>query len=214
MTAIYYLKHISNLKNIDWDVQTITAGDYTVELAITPEAYDRFIENHFNTHDRAAGVSTGESFKTFIRKEVESTLTRYLKENGSGSDDHSHQTNQLTEVKIADIVFAFNNQDLINLLKERGQHITYQRYKKMREVEKEISQLKDSKFNDLTRPISAFITFEEEDAYLLALEFNHQFTLTGQLLPAKSQLLGEGLYFEKATEPTNIIWENRFLTKT
>jgi hypothetical protein len=24
--------------------------------------------------------------------------------------------------------------------------------------------------------------------------------------------LGEGLYFSKATEPTNIIWENRYLT--
>jgi hypothetical protein len=83
----------------------------------------------------------------------------------------------------------------------------------MRQVEKQISELKDSKFNDLTRPISAFITFEEEDAYLLALEFNQQFSLTGKLLPAKAQLLGEGLYFEKATEPTNIIWENRFLTK-
>jgi hypothetical protein len=82
----------------------------------------------------------------------------------------------------------------------------------MREVEKRISELKDTKFNDLTRPISAFITFEEEDAYLLALEFNQQFSLTGTLLPAKAQLLGEGLYFEKATEPTNIIWENRFLT--
>jgi hypothetical protein len=64
----------------------------------------------------------------------------------------------------------------------------------------------------LTRPISAFITFEEEDAYLLALEFVPVYSLT-KLLPAKAQLLNTGLYFEKATEPTNIIWENRFLTK-
>lgn len=83
----------------------------------------------------------------------------------------------------------------------------------MRDVEKKISTLKDEKFNDLTRPISAFITFEEEDAYLLALEFVQQRSLTGKLLPAKAQLLDTGLYFEKATEPTNIIWENRFLTK-
>lgn len=41
----------------------------------------------------------------------------------------------------------------------------------MREVEKKISVLKDTQYNNLTRPISAFITFEEEDAYLLALEF-------------------------------------------
>jgi hypothetical protein len=108
LTCIYYLKHISNLKNIDWDVQTITAGDYTVELGITPEAYNHFLEHHFNLHDRAAGVSTGESFKTYIRKQVEEILTRYLKENGGGHDAE-HGNNQLTEVKIADITFAFNN---------------------------------------------------------------------------------------------------------
>lgn len=45
----------------------------------------------------------------------------------------------------------------------------YQRYDQMREVETQISKLKDEKFNDLTRPVSAFITFEEEDAYNVAL---------------------------------------------
>jgi len=41
----------------------------------------------------------------------------------------------------------------------------------MREVEQKISKLKDERFHDLTRPVSAFITFEEEDAYILAQEY-------------------------------------------
>ena len=82
----------------------------------------------------------------------------------------------------------------------------------MREAEQKISVLKNTQFSDLTRPISAFITFEEEDAYLLALEFQREFSITGALSPSKDVLLNEGMYFEKATEPTNIIWENRYLT--
>lgn len=55
----------------------------------------------------------------------------------------------------------------------------------MREVEKKISNLKDEKFNDLTRPVSAFITFEEEDVYNVALtHFEANYTLTGKLIPS------------------------------
>jgi hypothetical protein len=83
----------------------------------------------------------------------------------------------------------------------------------MREVEQQISQLKNERFNDLTRPVSAFITFEEEDVYNVALtNFEAQFTLTGKLLPSSQKFMEEDLYFEAATEPTNIIWENRHLT--
>jgi hypothetical protein len=46
-------------------------------------------------------------------------------------------------VKIADIVFAFNNAKLINLLKKRGGFIANQKYDSMREVETEISLLKN-----------------------------------------------------------------------
>ena len=61
----------------------------------------------------------------------------------------------------------------------------FQRYDQMREVEKQISKLKDEKFLDLTRPVSAFITFEEEDAYNVALtHFEAKYTLRGNLIPS------------------------------
>ena len=109
LTVIYYLKHISNLKNIDWDVQTITAGDYTVEMGISPEAYKKFLVGYFEVHDRASGLSTGESFKAYLNKEIERILTKFLREHGDGGVHDNEHTNQLTEVKIADIIFAFNN---------------------------------------------------------------------------------------------------------
>jgi hypothetical protein len=90
----------------------------------------------------------------------------------------------------------------------------YQRFDKMREVEKQISELKNSKFHDLTRPVGAFITFEEEDAYNLAQKYAPEYSYTGKLLPAKTQFLDTDFFLIKATEPTNIIWENRHFTNS
>lgn len=83
----------------------------------------------------------------------------------------------------------------------------------MREVEEQISKLKKDavKFNDLTKPVSAFIMFKEEDAKRLALNvYAPEYTFFGHRLPAKKQIFDDvDVYFEQATEPTNIIWENR-----
>jgi hypothetical protein len=77
----------------------------------------------------------------------------------------------------------------------------------MREVEKKITEVKAASYDKLTRPVCAFITFEEEDAYILAQDFE-------PVVGKKSDVtfLGEDLYFIEATEPTNIIWENRHFT--
>lgn len=85
----------------------------------------------------------------------------------------------------------------------------YQRYDKMRAVEEKISTLKNDKFNALTRPVGAFITFEEEDAYNLSQEYEPQYTLTGKRLAAVRSFLDDDFFLIPATEPTNIIWENR-----
>lgn len=61
----------------------------------------------------------------------------------------------------------------------------YQRYDKMREVEEKISKLKDEQFNNLVKPVDAFITFEEEDGGIIAQEFEPEFTFSGKKLPAK-----------------------------
>ena len=78
----------------------------------------------------------------------------------------------------------------------------------MRAVEDKISDLKKNKYRELTVPVAAFITFEEEVGYNTALEFEEKdFLGNGKESPYK--LLGTDMYFTSATEPTNIIWENR-----
>lgn len=112
-----------------------------------------------------------------MKNELESLLSEKLRDlRMTGSCASSIKINQ---VKIADIAFAFNNAELIQLLRLRGSHIMYQRYDKMREVEKKISQLKDEKFKDLVKPCDAFITFEEEDGGIIAQEYEPEFTFSG-----------------------------------
>ena len=40
-----YLKSIFKNLNIEWDVKTITAGDYSVELDITEKMWNNFLNN-------------------------------------------------------------------------------------------------------------------------------------------------------------------------
>jgi hypothetical protein len=208
--AIFYLKRDSKLNYKSWDVQTITPGDYSVEYEITQHSYDWFLRTIY-PQDEANGVSPAFSLKNFMKKEIEKILDEELARKKTTSSDNEHLA-KLTHVKVADIVFAFNNADLINLLKLRGNAIMNQKYDKMREIENQITVQKKDNYEKLTRPVCAFITFEEEDAYILAQDFEPSFDIKGKRAPSSRTFMDTDLYFIEATEPTNIIWENRHLT--
>jgi len=46
--AIEYEHARQRLLYVDWDVKTITAGDYTMEFDITEKMYAQFIKNFFD----------------------------------------------------------------------------------------------------------------------------------------------------------------------
>lgn len=71
-------------------------------------------------------------------------------------------------------------------------------WKKVEKISKKLNKLKNSKLEKLTKPVSAFVTFETEEGYLRALKSTENITL-----------LGERAVMTQASEPTNIIWENR-----
>ena len=71
----------------------------------------------------------------------------------------------------------------------------------MREQDEVVNNL-FMEFDKLTVPVSAFITFEEEDSKIVALRNNSQ-----------KILLGQTMKFVDASEPTDIIWENRHYSK-
>jgi hypothetical protein len=199
------------MNQLDWDIQTITPGDYTLQYEITDEAYHWFLNNvYYPGAYEERGISIAGCLKDYMKKELEKMLTEKLREVKASGEDTS--SIKISEVKIADIVFAFNNAELIELLKIRGNHIQFQRFDHMRAVEKRISELKDEKFRDLIKPVDAFITFEEEDGSIIGQEYEEETTIWGKALPAKGKFLGQDFFLKESTEPTNIIWENRHWT--
>jgi len=66
-------------------------------------------------------------------------------------------------IKVANTTFAFDNAELINLLKQRGLAINADNFDLMRQIDKEINGLKQEKLASIVRPVSAFMTFESEE---------------------------------------------------
>jgi hypothetical protein len=79
------------MQNIEWDMQTITPGDYSKEFQISEKAYNEFLNIHYIPHDKPRGISPGESFKTYLKNEFEKLLTKKLEEKKAGMDDHERQ---------------------------------------------------------------------------------------------------------------------------
>lgn len=76
----------------------------------------------------------------------------------------------------------------------------------MLEIESKISAMKNENLDSYTRPVFAFLTFENEAGYEVARKFSEDQNDDAQLLECKINI-------KEATEPTDIIWENRHYTE-
>jgi len=70
----------------------------------------------------------------------------------------------LRNVNVADITFAYRNQDLLLLLRKRGAALTHLKFDELKVIEEEIDRVKAEHYDDWTRPESAFVIFEADDA--------------------------------------------------
>lgn len=69
----------------------------------------------------------------------------------------------------------------------------------------------ESELDGLTKPVTAFITFETQEGYERACEMKGDYKCNGEVT-SNYEFDGHPLYFEEAPEPTNIIWEHRETT--
>ncbi len=107
---------------------TITASDYAVEIKIKRDDYMKwYLDQYKQSEDykRLAGnLPISFVYKNKIITEIERELTRDLVEKGKLENARFKVHDQeITEIKIADIVFTYENQEMIALLKERGKSI-------------------------------------------------------------------------------------------
>ena len=196
LAVIKYRQGSIGIEKREWDLQTVTASDYTLEISLTMEqvyemrrqiAYERFMPYE----------AEGLRLKLWVVKEVEAELNRLSDGNGG---------------KVGAVDFTYHNSWLIDMLKEKGDLIKWQEWEKLNYLNKEMTRkihedmaVGENAVNDpenakpcLLDPISAFVSMETEEAYnFLATKESGEMTLGN----AQSTI-------EEALEPTNILWEN------
>ncbi len=212
--TIRYLYQGGKITQLDWDMSTVTAGDYTVEFMIERENYDDWKDMHYK---KAGGpfdsqISPALALKEFLSAQIEEILDRYLSEHPELYSEEAVEKQKkdkkkkkkkrrndgsFTETKVADITFSFNNRELVLALRKRGACIAANDFDGMRKMDIEVQKL-FMNFEDLTVPTSAFITFVSDDSKEFALQNE-----------STEQLMYKDFRFKNASEPTDIIWENR-----
>ena len=66
-----------DILKLDWDVNTHTASDYTLEMRHTRCMYKHYRDRIYEGgEDQKKGLSLGSSFKLFIKKEIEDRLRK------------------------------------------------------------------------------------------------------------------------------------------
>ena len=83
---------------IEWDIKTVTAGDYSCELSIPKEMWEAFLHNHYNPQ---SGKTKIVAFRDFLKEELEERMTKL--------PDLGYEEQAPARINIAMITFAFAN---------------------------------------------------------------------------------------------------------
>jgi len=117
-------------------------------------------------------------------------------------------------IKVAVTTLAFKNAEMIHLLRERGAAIKTEKWALQAEIEEKINNMKNEKFQELTTPCSIFMTFENEEGYQRACKYEETVEENADLADIKFWCGTHEIDVQEASEPSDIIWENRHFTPT
>ena len=194
LAVIQYRVGSISIEKREWDLQTVTASDYTLEIPLAIEqVYE--IRNKIKMNNFMPYESEGLRFKLWVVKRVEDELNNLS--GGQGG-------------KVSAVDFTYHNSWVLDMLREKGDYIKWQEWKKLNALNKELTRRvhedmggQDDALIDpenvkptICDPISAFVSLETEEAY-------------NNLSRMPEIRLGDGQSeIKEALEPTNIIWEN------
>lgn len=103
--------------------------------------------------------------------------------------------------RVADLQLAFDNAQLLRTLERRTAALKAAKFDKATELEAELTRLKDENLEKFMRPNTFYVTFKYEDTLVRAVEMG------------AFDFCEEKIALKRAKEPTNIIWENRDVSK-
>ena len=113
-----YIKKVQQNNYVEWDVKTITSGDFTIEFDIDPTFYIDYLAKEKQSWYETSALegrtfeSNVEGFQAWIQHEMESRLDRL--------PDLGYEEQPVEHVKVAVTTLAFKNAEIINLLRARG----------------------------------------------------------------------------------------------
>ena len=85
--VIYYMQTTTKINMLEYDMNTISAGDFTVELDITKKMYDEFLDNFYEPYGTREKDENGKIYspalylKKHLTQEISRILTAQLKHN-------------------------------------------------------------------------------------------------------------------------------------
>ena len=151
---------------VEYDVDTITAGDYTVTFDLEEATYQRFVDNYL---DKTNPMTENAQFKLYLQIEFGRRINAMEDLGFREEEERGH------DCKIAQITFAYENGWMIDTLRKRGAAIAAEKYDKMEEINAEIHHkiTTDSDFLDKCQlPCAVFVTFEGEEGCNRARIYN------------------------------------------
>jgi hypothetical protein len=198
-----YVRQVAKNNFVEWDVKTVTAGDYSIEFDITDEFYDSYVRMIGINQDK--NIAMASHFREWIQNEMEAKLKQI--------PDLGYEEVPQERIEIAATSFAFENAPLIHLLRQRGAAIKADKFDDMRKIDAQINDYKNANLDKCTRPCSVFMTFESEEGYQRARQFDEIVKNSSEqrLHNLDKWLDGHTIEIQEASEPSDIIWENRHI---
>jgi hypothetical protein len=227
LIVIYYLAKTARLDFQLWDIQTLTASDWTIEYTISEEMWNLF-NIQLGSHSQLP-ISQAAPDHTKYGLPV-MTFEAFLEHHFTLKLNQLPKVLEDVDIRIANITFGFDNAKILSLLTQRGTLITKGELEKLPAINAEIDKLCKTKKTELTRPVAAFITFQRQEGRDRAIKYfcdqkkerkqqEQNENPTEQELREREQvakvdrvLLGEDIVVEQAPEPSEILWHNRHIT--
>lgn len=115
--TVLFFDYVSSVQKnlyIEWDVKTITAGDYSTMHTIDRKAYERWQEKYLDDNNPMSEIA---QFKVYLQEILEQRINAMddLGYDPEGERDYTKTCAQIT--------FAYDNAEVIGWLKERGHHL-------------------------------------------------------------------------------------------
>lgn len=114
-TMVYndYIKVTQIWGELDYDVKTVTAGDYSIEFDISEESFQEWKRVHYESDHRRYSKKSKKSANLCFKYFIEDHFNKII-----GEMPHLDYDDGVP--KIANVTLAYHNAEVIKVLKERG----------------------------------------------------------------------------------------------